>query len=93
MTYPLVRVELEVEGRALTMEAAVLDTLLQLVLLGTNVPDLSEWLKTPIRRSQPWYLALLELLINLPLILPENPRLMMDPFGNPHPLVVQASCS
>ena len=38
-------------------------------------------LVTPMRRSQPWYLALLELLINLPLILPENPRLMMDAFG------------
>ena len=33
MTYPLARVELEVEGRALIVEAAVLDTLLQLVLL------------------------------------------------------------
>ena len=45
VTYPLARVELEVEGRVLTVEAAVSDTLPQLVLLGTNVKDLSELLK------------------------------------------------
>ena len=45
VTYPLTRVELEVEGRALTVEAAVSDTLPQSVLLGTNVKDLSELLK------------------------------------------------
>ena len=45
MTYPLARVELEVEGRALIVEAAVSDTLPQSVLLGTDVPDLSELLK------------------------------------------------
>ena len=33
------------EGRALTVEVAVSDTLPQSVLLGTNVPDLSELLK------------------------------------------------
>ena len=42
----------------------------------------------PIWRSQPWYPALLELLIDRPLILSEDPELLMDPFGNPHPLVV-----
>ena len=45
VTYPLARVELEMEGRALTVEAEVSDTLPQLVLLGTNVKDLSELLK------------------------------------------------
>ena len=46
VTYPLARVELEVEGRSLTVEAAVSDTLPQSVLLGTDVPDLSELLRT-----------------------------------------------
>ena len=46
VTYPLARVELEVEGQALTVEAAVSDTLPQSVLLGTDVPDLSELLRT-----------------------------------------------
>ena len=45
VTYPLVRVELEVNGRALTVKAAVSDTLAQSVLLGTDVTDLSELLK------------------------------------------------
>ena len=43
--YPLARVELEVEGRALIVEAAVPNTLPQSILLGTNIPDLSELLK------------------------------------------------
>ena len=37
VTYPLARVELEVEGRALTVKAAVSDTLPQSVLLGTDL--------------------------------------------------------
>ena len=47
VTYPLTRIELEVKGRALTVKAAVSDTLPQSVLLGTDVhvPDLSELLK------------------------------------------------
>ena len=51
VTYPLAKVELEVEGRVLTVEAAVSDTLPQLVLLGTNVEDLSELLKAERRRQ------------------------------------------
>ena len=47
MTYlPLVRVELEVEGKALMMNALVSYTPPQSVLLWTNVPDISELLKT-----------------------------------------------
>ena len=46
VTYPLARVELEVEGRALIVETAVSNTLPQSVLLRTDVPDLSELLKT-----------------------------------------------
>ena len=46
VTYPLARVEVEVEGQALIVEVTVSDTLPQLVLLGTDVPDLSELLKT-----------------------------------------------
>ena len=45
VTYPLATVDLKVKGRALTVKAAVSDTLPQLVLLGTDVPDLSELLK------------------------------------------------
>lgn len=44
-------------------------------------------LVAPVWQSQPWYPTLLELL-DLPLILPQNPELLMDPLDNPHPLVV-----
>ena len=46
VTYPLVKVEVEVEGQALTVEAAMSDTLPQSVLLGIDVPNLSELLRT-----------------------------------------------
>ena len=45
-------------------------------------------LVVPIWRSQPWYPALLELLVDNPQILLEDPELLMDPTNNPHPLVV-----
>ena len=45
-------------------------------------------LVAPVWRSQPWYPALLELLVDFPLILPGNPMLLTDPFNNPHPLIV-----
>ena len=45
MTYPIASVELEVQGRALTVEAAVSDQLPSSVLLGTDVPGLSELLQ------------------------------------------------
>ena len=45
VTYPLARVDLEVKGKALTVKVAVSDTLPQSILLGTDVPDLSELLK------------------------------------------------
>ena len=41
----------------------------------------------PVWRSQPRYQALLELLVDFPLILPRNPMLLTDPFNNPHPLI------
>lgn len=36
---------------------------------------------------QPWYPAMLELLIEYPLILPDKPMLLIDQFDKPHPLV------
>lgn len=42
----------------------------------------------PVWRSQPWYPALLELLIDFPLVLPASPTLLTDPFRDPHPLMV-----
>ena len=41
----------------------------------------------PVWRSQPWYPALLELLVDFPLILPGIQMLLTDPFNNPHPLI------
>ena len=38
--------ELEAEGQTLIVEAALSDTLPQSILLGTDVPDLSELLRT-----------------------------------------------
>ena len=57
VTYPLAKVELEVKGRALTVKAAVSDTLPQSVLLGTDVPELlraerQEKALTAVTRSQ-----------------------------------------
>ena len=45
VAYPLANVELEVEGEAVTVEAAVSETLPQLVLLGTDVPELLSLLR------------------------------------------------
>ena len=44
-------------------------------------------LVAPVWRSQPWYPAFLELLVDFPLMLPRNPILLTDPFNNPHPLI------
>ena len=44
-------------------------------------------LVAPVWRSQPWYPALLELLIDFPLILPADPALLTDHSGKPHPLI------
>ena len=44
-------------------------------------------LVTPIWKSQPWYPALLELLVDLPRILPQDPELLLGPTNNPHPLI------
>ena len=47
-------------------------------------------LVAPIWRSQPWYPALLELLVvECPRILPGDPELLMDPTNNPHPLITE----
>ena len=40
--YPLAQVELQVEGKLLMVEATVSDTLPRSVLLGTDVPQLTE---------------------------------------------------
>ena len=45
MTYSVASVELEVQGRVLTVEAAVSNQLPSSVLLGTDVPGLSELLQ------------------------------------------------
>ena len=45
VAYPLANVELEVEGEAVTVEAAVSETLPQSVLLGTYVPKLLSLLR------------------------------------------------
>lgn len=42
--YPLAQVSIEVEGRSITVEAAVTDTLPMAVLLGTDIPELTELL-------------------------------------------------
>ncbi len=40
--YPVAKVDLSVEGREITVEAAVSDTLPQSVLLGVDVPELED---------------------------------------------------
>ena len=44
VSYPLAQVELRVEGRPITVEAAISDKLPRVVLLGTDVPEMSELL-------------------------------------------------
>ena len=46
VTYPVASVELEVQGRVLTVEAAVSNQLPSSMLLGTDVPGLSELLQS-----------------------------------------------
>ena len=48
-------------------------------------------LVAPVWRSQQWFPALLELLVDFPLILPRLPMLLLDPFGKPHPLMATGS--
>jgi len=44
-------------------------------------------LVAPVWRSQPWYPALLDLLVDFPLMLPQLLKLLLDPFGKPHSLM------
>ena len=41
--------------------------------------------------AQVWYPALLQLLVDNPLILPQNVDLLRNPLGEPHPLILQGS--
>ena len=41
--------------------------------------------------AQVWYPALLQLLVDNPLILPQNLDLLRNPLGEPHPLILQGS--
>ena len=46
MLYPLAQVELELDGVAIQVEAAVSESLPVSVLLGTDVPELSQLLQS-----------------------------------------------
>ena len=50
--YPIAQVEVEVAGRTIMVEAAVLTTLPTAVLLGTDVPELPEILKDDLTRKE-----------------------------------------
>ena len=41
----------------------------------------------PVWSTQHWYPVLLELLMDFPLLLPQEPTLLWDPFHNPHPML------
>ena len=43
---------------------------------------------TPTWNTQPWYPVLLDLLVEYPLLLPTQHRLLTDPFNRVHPLIV-----
>ena len=45
----------------------------------------------PVWPMQSWYPVLLELLVDLPLLLPIHQDLLHDPFNRPHPLLIQGS--
>ena len=66
--------------------------LLPFCLIGKYIKKVREdraslILVAPVWRSQPWYPALLDLLVDFPLMLPQLPKLLLDPFGIPHPLM------
>ena len=42
---------------------------------------------TPVWQTQPWYAKLLQMIIDLPILLPQTRDLLTDPLGNAHPLV------
>ena len=44
-------------------------------------------LVAPVWTGQPWYPALLELLVDYPILLPSSPSLLRDPFEQSHPLL------
>ena len=46
-------------------------------------------LVAPVWYTQPWYPALLELLVNLPVLLPGHEGLLRDPFNRIHPLLAR----
>lgn len=46
-------------------------------------------LVVPVWPTQGWYLLLLELLVDLPILLPMHEDLLRDPFDRPHPLLEQ----
>jgi len=45
----------------------------------------------PLWKNQSWYLMLLELMVDFPLLLPHQEDLLRDPMGQLHPLVCQNS--
>ena len=44
----------------------------------------------PIWPAQTWYLLLLNMLVNHPLIIPSHPDLLENPQGESHPLIIQS---
>ena len=44
---------------------------------------------TPLWQSQPWFPVLMEMITEVPLLLPTTKNLLLDPQGNPHPLLIQ----
>jgi len=43
----------------------------------------------PVWESQPWYPALLSMLVDYPMLLPTHSNLLTDPFGQHHPLLME----
>lgn len=42
----------------------------------------------PVWTHQPWYPALLDVSVEIPVLLPHDHSLLLDPFSQPHPLVL-----
>ena len=62
--------------------------LISRVLVKVSRDKATVVLITPSSQTQPWYSTLLEMSVELPILLPNCKELLVDPSGQPHPLLL-----
>lgn len=61
------------------------------MLAKARMEEICLILLTPNWQTQPWYSQVLDMAVQAPLLLPQNPNLLMNPHGEVHPLVANKS--